>query len=169
MSIQDNLLGWEQLLELAQGQTSARRWRRPGQAPSTAPIPGSWHRLAPGEKPAVLLYRDTNSWCPFCERVWFALEEKEIPFETEFIDLSNKPSGIWIWFPRPWFQQRKSMVSWYMSPGISCWHWRSILARRCCRMTRRIMRSPFCTPHPQHPERFPPHTWSLATVSPPGS
>jgi glutathione S-transferase len=39
----------------------------------------------------VLLYRDTNSWCPFCERVWFALEEKEIPFETEFIDLTHKP------------------------------------------------------------------------------
>jgi glutathione S-transferase len=39
----------------------------------------------------VLLYRDTNSWCPFCERVWFALEEKEIPFATEFIDLTNKP------------------------------------------------------------------------------
>lgn len=38
-----------------------------------------------------MLYRDTNSWCPFCERVWFALEEKQIPFETEFIDLSNKP------------------------------------------------------------------------------
>jgi glutathione S-transferase len=38
-----------------------------------------------------LLYRDTNSWCPFCERVWFALEEKEIPFATEFIDLTNKP------------------------------------------------------------------------------
>jgi len=38
-----------------------------------------------------VLYRDTNSWCPFCERVWFALEEKEIGFETEFIDLFNKP------------------------------------------------------------------------------
>jgi len=39
----------------------------------------------------VLLYRDSNSWCPFCERVWFALEEKGIAFETEFIDLQNKP------------------------------------------------------------------------------
>lgn len=27
----------------------------------------------------------------FLRRVWFALEEKEIPFATEFIDLSNKP------------------------------------------------------------------------------
>jgi glutathione S-transferase len=91
MSVQNTLSPWEHLLETARSQTSARRVRRPGQAPSTAPIPNSLAKLAPGEKPAVLLYRDTNSWCPFCERVWFALEEKEIPFETEFIDLSNKP------------------------------------------------------------------------------
>jgi len=88
---QDTLASWEQLLEIARSKTSARRVRRSGQSPSTAPIPSSLHKLAPGERPAVLLYRDTNSWCPFCERVWFALEEKEIPFETEFIDLSNKP------------------------------------------------------------------------------
>ncbi|HEY9635064.1 MAG TPA: glutathione S-transferase family protein [Coleofasciculaceae cyanobacterium] len=71
--------------------TPARRVHRPGQSPSTAPIPSSLHKLPPDTAPPVLLYRDTNSWCPFCERVWFALEEKEIPFETEFIDLSNKP------------------------------------------------------------------------------
>lgn len=91
MSLQDTLSPWEALLETARSQTSARRVRRPGQSPSTAPIPSSLDKLAPGEKPSVLLYRDSNSWCPFCERVWFALEEKEIPFETEFIDLSNKP------------------------------------------------------------------------------
>lgn len=82
---------WDQLLQIAQSHTPARRVRRPGQSPSTAPIPNSLNKLAPDEQPPVLLYRDTNSWCPFCERVWFALEEKEIPFETEFIDLSNKP------------------------------------------------------------------------------
>ena len=26
--------------------------------------------------PALTLYRDTNGWCPFCERVWVALEAK---------------------------------------------------------------------------------------------
>ncbi|WP_413201276.1 glutathione S-transferase family protein [Nostoc piscinale] len=82
---------WEQLSEIAQKHTPARRVRRPGQSPSTAPIPSSLHKLPPDTTPPVLLYRDTNSWCPFCERVWFALEEKQIPFETEFIDLSNKP------------------------------------------------------------------------------
>ncbi len=91
MSIQATLSSWEQLFETAQKHTSARRVRRPGQAPSTAPIPSGLHKLPPDTIPPVLLYRDTNSWCPFCERVWFALEEKEIPFATEFIDLSNKP------------------------------------------------------------------------------
>lgn len=91
MPIQNTVSSWEQLFEIAQKNTSARRVRRPGQSPSTAPIPSSLHKLPPDTAPPVLLYRDSNSWCPFCERVWFALEEKEIPFETEFIDLSNKP------------------------------------------------------------------------------
>ncbi|MGM3307140.1 glutathione S-transferase family protein [Anabaena sp. WFMT] len=82
---------WDQLLEKARQNTPARRVKRPGQAPYTAPIPSSLHKLPPERKPPVLLYRDSNSWCPFCERVWFALEEKQIPFETEFINLSNKP------------------------------------------------------------------------------
>ncbi|MEH2220251.1 MAG: glutathione S-transferase family protein [Nostoc sp.] len=91
MSIQDTVSNWEHLLEIAKKNTPARRVRRPGQSPSTAPIPSSLHKLPPNTEPPVLLYRDTNSWCPFCERVWFALEEKEIPFATEFIDLTNKP------------------------------------------------------------------------------
>lgn len=91
MSLLNTISSWEQLLETARQHTPARRSKRPGQAPSTVPIPSSLHKLPPNTKPPVLLYRDSNSWCPFCERVWFALEEKEIPFETEFIDLNNKP------------------------------------------------------------------------------
>ncbi|MBD2565196.1 MULTISPECIES: glutathione S-transferase family protein [Nostoc] len=91
MSIQNTVSSWEEVLEIARKNTSARRVKRPGQSPSTVPIPSSLQKLPPNTQPPVLLYRDTNSWCPFCERVWFALEEKEIPFATEFIDLSNKP------------------------------------------------------------------------------
>ncbi|MCG6138414.1 MAG: glutathione S-transferase family protein [Nostoc sp. LLA-1] len=91
MSIQTTVSTWEELLETARKNTPVRRVKRPGQSPSTAPIPSSLHKLPPDTPPPVLLYRDSNSWCPFCERVWFALEEKEIPFATEFIDLSNKP------------------------------------------------------------------------------
>ncbi|BAZ31073.1 glutathione S-transferase-like protein [Cylindrospermum sp. NIES-4074] len=90
-TISNTISNWEELLEIARQNTPARRVKRPGQSPSTAPIPSSLHKLPPDKKAPILLYRDSNSWCPFCERVWFALEEKEIPFETEFIDLSNKP------------------------------------------------------------------------------
>ena len=82
---------WDRLLEVAQDRTPQRRVRRPGQLPSSVPIPSSLYKLPPETLPPVLLYRDMNSWCPFCERVWFALEEKEIPFVTEFIDLHDKP------------------------------------------------------------------------------
>ena len=86
MSIQDKVSSWENLLEISQKNTSAEWVKRVGQSPSTAPVSGNRDQTPP-----ILLYRDTNSWCPFCERVWFALEEKGIPFEVEFIDLRNKP------------------------------------------------------------------------------
>ncbi len=41
--------------------------------------------------PALTLYRDTNGWCPFCERVWVALEKKGIPYDEVLIDLQDKP------------------------------------------------------------------------------
>ncbi len=91
MTVQNAIPTWDRLLEIAQHNTPQRRMRRPGLLPSTVPIPSSLHKLSAETPPPVLLYRDTNSWCPFCERVWFALEEKEIPFATEFIDLNNKP------------------------------------------------------------------------------
>merc|ERR1712216_709550 len=46
------------------------------------------------QPPLLKFYRDTNAWCPFCERVWLALEAKQIPYECEFVDLRNKPK----WF-----------------------------------------------------------------------
>eukprot|EP00958_Prasinococcus_capsulatus_P024765 scaffold3918_cov338-Prasinococcus_capsulatus_cf.AAC.3 len=39
----------------------------------------------------VVLYRDTNSWCPFCQRVWMCLLEKGLEFETVQINLRDKP------------------------------------------------------------------------------
>lgn len=39
----------------------------------------------------VVLYRDTNGWCPFCSKVWMALADKGVAFDTVLIDLFNKP------------------------------------------------------------------------------
>ncbi|OEU21517.1 glutathione S-transferase [Fragilariopsis cylindrus CCMP1102] len=44
------------------------------------------------EKPPLLtLYRDTNGWCPFCERVWVAIRAKGIPYQETTVSLQNKP------------------------------------------------------------------------------
>ena len=85
------LPNWEELLQVAQQNTTAKWILRTDKSPSTATISSHITRLNPEEKPSVLLYRDTNAWCPFCERVWLALEEKQIPFEVEFINLTDKP------------------------------------------------------------------------------
>ena len=43
------------------------------------------------EEPVLTLYRDTNGWCPFCERVWIGLEKKGIPYDEKLINLQDKP------------------------------------------------------------------------------
>lgn len=71
---------------------------------TTSPTPASvatpsWEelsrRLDSGQAseplPLVTLYRDTNGWCPFCERVWVALRAKGIPYAEQVVSLQNKP------------------------------------------------------------------------------
>jgi len=36
----------------------------------------------------VTFYRDHASWCPYCQKVWFALEEKRIPYRVEKVNMS---------------------------------------------------------------------------------
>eukprot|EP00193_Tetraselmis_chui_P011082 CAMPEP_0177790602 /NCGR_PEP_ID=MMETSP0491_2-20121128/23450_1 /TAXON_ID=63592 /ORGANISM="Tetraselmis chuii, Strain PLY429" /LENGTH=239 /DNA_ID=CAMNT_0019312703 /DNA_START=225 /DNA_END=940 /DNA_ORIENTATION=+ len=65
---------------------------RAGQVPSSCPTEDQLPTSSDSDTAKrVLLYRDTNAWCPFCERVWFALLEKGIEFDTVFIDLRAKP------------------------------------------------------------------------------
>jgi len=33
------------------------------------------------EKPKVVLYRDQAAWCPYCQKVWLLLEEKQVDYE----------------------------------------------------------------------------------------
>jgi len=36
----------------------------------------------------ITFYRDHASWCPYCQKVWFALEEKRIPYRVEKVNMS---------------------------------------------------------------------------------
>ena len=35
----------------------------------------------------VTLYRDNHAWCPYCQKVWLWLEEKQIPYRIEKITM----------------------------------------------------------------------------------
>ena len=45
----------------------------------------------------VTFYRDSASWCPYCQKVWIALEEKQIPYRIEKINMrcyGDKPPSF---------------------------------------------------------------------------
>ena len=39
------------------------------------------------EQVRVTLYRDHHAWCPYCQKVWLWLEEKQIPYRIEKITM----------------------------------------------------------------------------------
>lgn len=46
---------------------------------------------------AVTFYRDSASWCPYCQKIWLALEAKQIPYRVEKINMrcyGDKPASF---------------------------------------------------------------------------
>ena len=41
----------------------------------------------PESEVRVTLYRDHHAWCPYCQKVWLWLEEKQIPYRTEKVTM----------------------------------------------------------------------------------
>ncbi len=35
----------------------------------------------------LTLYRDNHAWCPYCQKVWLWLEEKQIPYRIEKVTM----------------------------------------------------------------------------------
>jgi glutathione S-transferase len=35
----------------------------------------------------VTLYRDNHAWCPYCQKIWLFLEEKQIPYKIEKVTM----------------------------------------------------------------------------------
>ena len=67
-------------------------------APAPTIIDAVHHRSSPPPLPddTIVLYRERNGWCPYSERVWLALECKNLPFATVLID--NTGAGRPSWF-----------------------------------------------------------------------
>ena len=42
--------------------------------------------VASGE--SIVFYKDRASWCPYCQKVWMLLEEKQIPYKVSSLSLS---------------------------------------------------------------------------------
>jgi len=55
------------------------------------------------EKPRVKIYRDQAAWCPYCQKVWLLLEEKQVDYEVEKVPMrsyGDKPQKFLQLVPR---------------------------------------------------------------------
>ncbi|KAK9811254.1 hypothetical protein WJX72_000670 [[Myrmecia] bisecta] len=91
----DNAPSWEELQQLVEAKQEEVGWHFTD--PETGPTnPLSLRRTfgQPGE-PRIKLYRDHAGWCPYCQKVWFQLEEKQVPYIIEKINMrcyGDKPA-----------------------------------------------------------------------------
>ena len=95
------VLSWAELARLAGAQT-----------PALDPVLGPTNSQAtlrlfgqPEESVGLTLYRDHHAWCPYCQKVWLWLEERQVPYRVKKVTMfcyGNKepwyrdicPSGI---------------------------------------------------------------------------
>ncbi len=76
-------LSWQELADLANAQFAA-----------VDPINGATNAQANlrlfGRAEAevrVTLYRDNHAWCPYCQKIWLWLEEKQIPYRVKKVTM----------------------------------------------------------------------------------
>jgi len=88
----DSAPSWAELkTRLAAMQTAEERvWKDialSGRGPATSIAPLRLFDAPDGMEPRVTLYRDSASWCPYCQKVWLLLEEKRVPYRVEKINM----------------------------------------------------------------------------------
>eukprot|EP00803_Ostreobium_quekettii_P010863 evm.model.scf_3378EXC.1 EVM.evm.TU.scf_3378EXC.1 scf_3378EXC:3910-5481(-) len=93
----DSAPSWEALEDLK----TARRSELGAPEPDTAagpPLARSRERTFGKAGPIrVRLYRDHAAWCPYCQKVWMLLEEKQVPYRVETTPLGSygeKPASF---------------------------------------------------------------------------
>jgi glutathione S-transferase len=76
-------LSWQELTDLATDQFTP-----------TDPINGATNAQSrlrlfgqPESEVRVTLYRDNHAWCPYCQKIWLWLEEKQIPYRIEKVTM----------------------------------------------------------------------------------
>lgn len=55
------------------------------------------------QKPRVKIFRDQAAWCPYCQKVWLLLEEKQVDYEIEKVPMrsyGDKPQEFLNLVPR---------------------------------------------------------------------
>jgi glutathione S-transferase len=73
-------LTWSELAALSQYQVD------PVQGPTNAQSKLRLFGQSESEV-RVILYRDNHAWCPYCQKVWLWLEEKQIPYRIEKVTM----------------------------------------------------------------------------------
>lgn len=76
----DSPLSWQELASLNTFQTDSI---------NGATNPQAWLRLFGHAETAVQVtfYRDYHAWCPYCQKVWLWLEEKQIPYRVQKVTM----------------------------------------------------------------------------------
>ncbi|EIE23653.1 glutathione S-transferase [Coccomyxa subellipsoidea C-169] len=83
----DNAPSWEALQQLVEEKGRQLNWQQPDlENGPTNPLALKRTFGQPGT-PRVKLYRDHAAWCPYCQKVWLQLEEKQIPYTLEKINM----------------------------------------------------------------------------------
>jgi glutathione S-transferase len=73
-------LSWSELASLTEFQIDTAN----GATNSQARLRLFGHREADIR---VILYRDNHAWCPYCQKIWLWLEEKQIPYRIEKVTM----------------------------------------------------------------------------------